>query len=132
MGKGGEIFIFDMGKSIKIVDLAKNMIRLAGLIPGKDIEIKYTGLRPGEKLYEELLNKEENTIPTYHPKIMIAKVKRYNYEDVSYKINNLIQKADENDNLSIVALMKDIVPEYKSHNSIFKSLDSERKTTIKP
>jgi FlaA1/EpsC-like NDP-sugar epimerase len=130
MGKGGEIFIFDMGKSIKIVDLAKNMIRLAGLIPGKDVEIKYVGLRPGEKLYEELLNKEENTIPTYHPKIMIAKVKRYNYEEVSNKINNLITKADENESLPVVALMKELVPEYKSHNSIFKSLDVVEKKLL--
>jgi FlaA1/EpsC-like NDP-sugar epimerase len=127
MGKGGEIFIFDMGKSIKIVDLAKNMIRLAGLVPGKDIEIKFTGLRPGEKLYEELLTKEENTIPTYHPKIMIAKVQRYNFEEISNKINKVIGAADNSDNLQLVSLMKEIVPEYKSHNSVYKILDGEKK-----
>jgi FlaA1/EpsC-like NDP-sugar epimerase len=129
MGKGGEVYIFDMGKSIKISDLAKNMIRLAGLIPGKDIEIKYVGLRPGEKLYEELLTKEENTIPTYHPKIMIAKVQNYNFEDVSIKIDKIIQVADLLDNLHLVALMKELVPEYKSHNSIYKVLDSDRNKT---
>lgn len=127
MGRGGEIYIFDMGKSIKIVDLAKNMVRLAGLIPGKDIEIKYTGLRPGEKLYEELLNKEENTIPTYHPKIMIAKVQIYNFLEISPKIDKIIQFADMVDNLHLVSLMKELVPEYKSHNSIYKVLDTERK-----
>lgn len=128
MGKGGEIFIFDMGKSVKIVDLAKNMIRLAGLVPGKDIEIKFVGLRPGEKLYEELLTKEENTIPTYHPKIMIAKVPRYNFEEVSSKINDLILSVETVDTLSLVAKMKMIVPEFKSHNSIFKSLDADKRS----
>ncbi len=127
MGEGGEIYIFNMGKSIKIIDLAKNMIRLAGLIPGKDIEIKYIGLRPGEKLCEELLNKEENTIPTYHPKIMIAKVQSYNYTDISQKIDKIIQVADMLDNLYLVSLMKDLVPEYKSHNSIYKVLDTDKK-----
>lgn len=127
MGKGGEVFIFDMGKSIKIADLAKNMIRLAGLIPGKDIEIKFTGLRPGEKLYEELLTKEENSKPTYHPKIMIAKVQNYNFEDISSRIENLINMADTADNLQLVSNMKDLVPEYKSHNSVYKVLDIEKK-----
>lgn len=129
MGKGGEIYIFDMGKSVKISDLAKNMIRLAGLIPGRDIEIKYVGLRPGEKLYEELLAKEENTIPTYNPKIMIAKVQNYNFEEVSAKINNLVQSADSTDNLYLVGLMKELVPEFKSHNSIYKVLDVEKKAS---
>lgn len=128
MGKGGEIFIFDMGKSVKIVDLAKNMIRLAGLIPGKDIEIKFTGLRPGEKLYEELLAKEENTLPTYHPKIMIAKVIPSAYDQVVQKINKLIQISELGDNMQIVAMMKEIVPEFKSHNSIYKILDEEKKS----
>lgn len=127
MGKGGEVFIFDMGKSVKIADLAKNMIRLAGLIPGKDVEIKFTGLRPGEKLYEELLTKEENSKPTYHPKIMIAKVENYNFEDISTKIENLINMADSADNLQLVANMKDLVPEYKSHNSVYKVLDFDKK-----
>jgi FlaA1/EpsC-like NDP-sugar epimerase len=127
MGKGGEIFIFDMGKSVKISDLAINMIKLAGLIPGKDIEIKYVGLRPGEKLYEELLAKEENTIPTYHPKIMIAKVKKYNFEEVSSRINHMVEISTQVDSIEIVSLIKDMVPEYKSHNSIYKALDTERR-----
>lgn len=130
MGKGGEIFIFDMGKSVKIVDLAKNMIRLAGLIPGKDIEIKFTGLRPGEKLYEELLAKEENTIPTYHPKIMIAKVIPDPFEVVVQKVNRLISLAETGDKMEIVAMMKEIVPDFKSHNSIYKILDVDRKAKI--
>ncbi|MCX7986022.1 MAG: polysaccharide biosynthesis protein, partial [Bacteroidales bacterium] len=130
MGKGGEIFIFDMGKSVKIVDLAKNMIRLAGLIPGKDIEIKFTGLRPGEKLYEELLAKEENTIPTYHPKIMIAKVIPDPFEIVVQKVNRLINLAETADKMEIVAMMKEIVPDFKSHNSIYKVLDIEKKTKV--
>lgn len=130
MGKGGEIFIFDMGKSVKIVDLAKNMIRLAGLIPGKDIEIKFTGLRPGEKLYEELLAKEENTIPTYHPKIMIAKVIPDPFEVVVQKVNRLISLAETGDKMEIVAMMKEIVPDFKSHNSIYKVLDVEKKSKL--
>ena len=83
MGKGGEIFVFDMGESVKIADLAKKMIRLAGLMPDKDIEIAYTGLRPGEKLYEELLNDQENTVPTHHEKIMIGKVRPAVYEEIN-------------------------------------------------
>src|SRR3546814_10252597 len=88
MGKGGEIFVFDMGSSVKIVDLAKKMIRLAGFIPGKDIKIEFTGLRPGEKLYEELLNNTENSLPTYNEKIMIAKVREYDFETVSGQIDS--------------------------------------------
>jgi FlaA1/EpsC-like NDP-sugar epimerase len=130
MGKGGEIFIFDMGKSVKIVDLAKNMIRLAGLIPGKDIEIKFTGLRPGEKLYEELLAKEENTIPTYHPKILIAKVIPEPFEIIAQKVNRLINLAESGDKMNIVAMMKEIVPDFKSHNSIYKVLDIDKKTKL--
>ncbi len=130
MGKGGEIFIFDMGKSVKIVDLAKNMIRLAGLIPGKDIEIKFTGLRPGEKLYEELLAKEENTLPTYHPKILIAKVIPEPYDQIQQKINRLINLSETGDKMEIVAMMKDIVPEFKSHNSVYSVLDIDKKTTL--
>lgn len=130
MGKGGEIFIFDMGKSVKIVDLAKNMIRLAGLIPGKDIEIKFTGLRPGEKLYEELLAKEENTIPTYHPKIMIAKVIPDPFEVVVQKVNRLISLAETGDKMEIVAMMKEIVPDFKSHNSVYKVLDVDKKARL--
>lgn len=123
MGKGGEIFIFDMGKSVKIVDLAKKMIQLSGMTLDKDIYIKYTGLRPGEKLYEELLNNSENTVPTHHGQILIAKVREYDYETISGEIDSLITLFDKQDNFSIVGKMKQIVPEYKSNNSIFEKLD---------
>ncbi len=126
MGKGGEIFIFDMGKSIKIVDLAKKMIVLSGLQLGSDIEIKFTGLRPGEKLYEELLNDEENTLPTYHPLIMIAKEKKFDLASVSEKINELVGYTDSLDGLAIVKKMKEIAPEFKSKNSIFEQLDTTK------
>jgi len=123
IGKGGEIFIFDMGASVKIVDLAKKMIRLSGLTLGKDIQIKYIGLRPGEKLYEELLNKEENTIPTYHPLILIAKVREYNLEEATGEIESLISMPGKATNLDIVKKMKEIVPEYLSRNSVYEQLD---------
>lgn len=122
MGKGGEIFIFDMGKSVKIYDLAKKMIQLSGLTLNKDISIKITGLRPGEKLYEELLANEENTISTDHNKIMIAKVRTYEYEQLQPKIDNLIAHQNEDD-FTIVSFMKNIVEEYKSNNSIFEAID---------
>jgi len=127
MGKGGEIYIFDMGKSIKIVDLAKQMIRLSGLVLGKDIQIKFTGLRPGEKLYEELLNDQENTMPTHHPQIMIARVKEYNQEEISREINLLIDFVEKQDDLEIVKRMKAILPEFISKNSIFEKLDTLEK-----
>jgi len=123
MGKGGEIYIFDMGKSVKIVDLAKKMIKLSGLIIGEDIEIKFTGLRPGEKLYEELLNVAENTIATHHSKIMIAKVRQYEYELITKNIDKLITELCNFDSYKIVGIMKQIIPEYKSMNSIFEKLD---------
>jgi FlaA1/EpsC-like NDP-sugar epimerase len=122
MGNGGEIFVFDMGESVKIIDLAKKMIKLSGLTEGKDIEIKVTGLRPGEKLYEELLAKDENTIPTHHPKILIAKVRESN-ENIKEKIEALIALYDTQNNQNIVQLMKEIVPEYISNNSEFSNLD---------
>lgn len=125
MGKGGEIFIFDMGKSVKIVDLAKKMVRLSGLTLGKDIQIVYTGLRPGEKLYEELLNQQENTVPTHHSSILIAKVKEYNYDLVLDKISMLIKLFKEQNNKALVTKMKEIVPEFKSNNSIYEELDKE-------
>lgn len=125
MGKGGEIFIFDMGESVKIVDLAKKMIKLSGLELGKDIQIAFTGLRPGEKLYEELLNDEENTLPTHHKKIMIAKVREYEFEAVSRDIEELIALFDTQDNYKIVSKMKQMVPEFLSKNSIFEELDEE-------
>ncbi len=124
MGEGGEIFVFDMGESVKIIDLAKKMIRLSGLVEGKDIEIKVTGLRPGEKLYEELLSKEENTIPTHHPKILKAKI-RDNKVDIKKDIELLIELFDNQNNIQIVSLMKKIVPEYISNNSEFSQLDNK-------
>lgn len=123
MGDGGEIFLFDMGKSIKIVDLAKKMIKLSGLTLGKDIQIKFTGLRPGEKLYEELLSDEENTLPTHHPQIMIAKVRQYEYVLIQEQLNQLSSLLGFNNHESIIACMKKIVPEYISKNSIYEKLD---------
>jgi FlaA1/EpsC-like NDP-sugar epimerase len=125
MGKGGEIFIFDMGESIRIADLAKKMIQLSGLTLGKDIQIVYTGLRPGEKLYEELLTNEENTMPTHHPKIMIARVKEYDYDVIAADIRELISLFDTQNNEAIVRKMKEIVPEFISRNSVFEKLDQE-------
>ena len=123
LGNGGEIFVFDMGQPVKISDLAKNMIRLAGYVPGKDMEIVYTGLRPGEKLYEELLNQKELTIPTTNEKIMVAKVREYDFDEVAAAIEQLIHSAQEGKTFPTVQLMKDIVPEYKSKNSIYEKLD---------
>jgi FlaA1/EpsC-like NDP-sugar epimerase len=123
MGNGGEIFIFDMGNSVKIVDLAKRMIQLSGLTLGKDIQIVYTGLRPGEKLYEELLNNMENTLPTYHDRILIATVREYEFNEVNQRMSSLrvfVLKHDEN---AIVKELKLIIPEYKSHNSIYEKFD---------
>lgn len=123
MGKGGEIFIFDMGKSVKIIDLAKKMIQLSGLTLGKDIQITYTGLRPGEKLFEELLNDKENTLPTYHPQIMIAKVQESDMASISAQVDELISLFGNQMNTEIVKKMKQIVPEYISNNSVFTELD---------
>jgi FlaA1/EpsC-like NDP-sugar epimerase len=123
IGNGGEIFIFDMGASVRIVDLAKKMIRLSGLTLGKDIQIKFIGMRPGEKLYEELLNKEENTIPTHHPLILTAKVREYNLDEATGEIVSLINMPGKATNLEIVRKMKEIVPEYKSQNSVYEQLD---------
>ena len=123
MGEGGEIYIFDMGKSVKIVDLAKKMILLSGLTIDRDIKITFTGLRPGEKLYEELLNNKENTLPTHHEKIMIAKVRTYDFETVNNAIQELIGSFDSQDNMLIVGKMKALVPEFKSNNSVFEKLD---------
>lgn len=124
MGQGGEIFIFDMGQPVRIADLARKMIQLSGLELGKDIQINYTGLRPGEKLYEELLANEENTLPTHHPKIMIAKVKVYNFEVITSEIRELIGLFGTQNNEAIVRKMKSIVPEYISQNSEYEKLDS--------
>lgn len=126
MGNGGEIFVFDMGESVKIYDLAKNMIILSGLRFPEDIDIKITGLRPGEKIYEELLADGENTKPTYHDKIMIAKTKALDIQAISDKISNLCAVNSKSQNLEVVSLMKDIVPEYISNNSKFEVLDSKK------
>ena len=120
MGKGGEIYIFDMGKPVKILDLAKRMIRLSG---SKNIKIEFTGLRHGEKLYEELLNIAEHTKPTYHEKIMIADVREYEYEEVSRKVDALIHSSFEYDDMRTVKKMKEIVPEFRSINSPFEAVD---------
>jgi len=125
MGDGGEIFIFDMGKSVKIVDLAKKMIKLSGLELGKDIQIRFTGLRPGEKLYEELLADKESTITTHHPQIMIAKVREYDFEEVAKNVNQLVSLYEGQDNETIVAQMKELVPEYRSQNSVYSKLDTK-------
>ena len=122
MGEGGEIFVFDMGESVKIIDLAKKMIQLNGLELGKDIQIKITGLRPGEKLYEELLAKEENTLATHHPQILKARVRDEGEEQLE-RILNLIGMFNEQNNEAIVGLMKTIVPEFISNNSLFEKLD---------
>lgn len=123
MGKGGEIFIFDMGKAIKITDLAKKMIYLSGFEPGRDIDIVYTGLREGEKLYEELLNNYEDTLPTHHSKIMIAKVKEYPYDEVDKFVDLFNDLVYDHNELKMVALMKELVPEYKSNYSRYEVLD---------
>jgi FlaA1/EpsC-like NDP-sugar epimerase len=124
MGKGGEIFVFDMGKSVKIIDLAHKMIRLAGLIPNQDIKIEYSGLRPGEKLFEELLNDNENTMPTHHEKIMIGKVREYVFPEIEAAIYSLIASAKNSEDRQVVTKMKALVQEYKSQNSKFEELDS--------
>ena len=123
MGKGNEIFVFDMGTPVKIADLARRMIELAGLIPGEDIEIKYTGLRPGEKLYEELLATKENTLPTENEKIYRAQVREYDYEDICTLMSPLIDLAIKVDKMGTVRMVKGIVPEFKSKNSIYEALD---------
>lgn len=125
MGKGGEIFVFDMGKPVKIVDLAKRMIKLSG---AKDIDIKFTGLRDGEKLFEEVLNDKEGTKPTYHPKIMIAKVRSYDYETAKKNEDELLQLSYTHDDMLIVKKMKEIVPEYKSQVSKYEVLDYPKKS----
>lgn len=123
MGAGGEIYIFDMGQSVKIIDLAKKMVQLSGLKIGEDIQIVFSGLRPGEKLNEELLANQENTIPTYHPKIMIARVRLFDYNWVHKHITELIELYNTQNNTLIVTKMKEIVPEFISQNSIYETLD---------
>jgi FlaA1/EpsC-like NDP-sugar epimerase len=124
MGRGGEIFIFDMGQPVKIIDLAKKMIRLAGFVPYKDIDIKIIGLRPGEKLYEELLNDSAKTLPTHNDKIMIAHEMQEDYEAIATATADLILDIENRANEEIVSEMKKIVPEFKSMNSVFEILDT--------
>ncbi|MDD2526329.1 MAG: polysaccharide biosynthesis protein, partial [Bacteroidales bacterium] len=124
MGSGGEIYVFDMGKPVKIVDLARRMINLSGR---KDIKIEFMGLRHGEKLYEELLNTKETTKPTHHEKIMIAKVREYDYDTVSKEIQSLIEASYNFDTMETVRMMKKIVPEFLSRNSEFEVLDHHTK-----
>ncbi|MEG1574423.1 MAG: nucleoside-diphosphate sugar epimerase/dehydratase [Bacteroidales bacterium] len=128
MGNGGEIFVFDMGKPVKIYDMAKQMIMLSGLKPYIDIDIVETGLRPGEKLYEELLNDKEATEATHNDKITIGKVREYDYNDVASQIDDLIKTAKHNDSKAIVTMMKTLVPEYISKNSVFEKLDKHHDT----
>ncbi|OYU57292.1 MAG: polysaccharide biosynthesis protein [Chitinophagaceae bacterium BSSC1] len=128
MGNGGEIFVFDMGQPVAIAELAKKMIRLYGLIPNIDINIKYTGLRPGEKLYEELLSDEESTIPTHHQKILIAKVRPVEFEQIEphfNSFNDLLKKSESE--MMLVTKMKELVPEFVSNNSVFEELDTKGK-----
>ena len=120
MGKGGEIYVFDMGQPVKIVNLAKRMIKLSG---AKDVKIVFTGLRDGEKLYEEVLAKAENTLPTDHPKIMIAQVREYDYESAIQNEERLLKASYTFDDMEIVRIMKEIVPEFKSNNSKYEVLD---------
>jgi FlaA1/EpsC-like NDP-sugar epimerase len=124
MGNGGEVFVFDMGEPVKIADLAKKMIRLYGLIPNIDVSITYSGLRPGEKLYEELLTDGENTMKTYHEKIMIAKVRQVDFESVCNCMDSLYGMVEfQEDESVIVSKIKEFVPEFLSNNSVFASLD---------
>ena len=125
MGEGGEIFIFDMGESVKIIDLANKIIKLSGLEPGKDIEIIFTGLRAGEKLYEELLSTAENTIPTHHPRIMIAKTEEHPFELINENVSKLCELSKKGDEFDIVKKMKEIIPNFVSNNSVFEKLDTK-------
>ena len=125
MGNGGEVFLFDMGKPVKIIDLANKMIRLEGFEPGKDIEVQFTGLRPGEKLYEELLNNLEQVIPTHHKKILIAKVMKHDHYNVADSINQLLALAELNNDDEVVKQMKLIIPEYISNNSVYELMDDQ-------
>lgn len=132
MGRGGEIYIFDMGKSVKIIDLAKKMVQLSGLELNKDIEIKFTGLRPGEKLFEELLNNQESTLPTHHPKIMIANVQTEEYSLIRTYMDQLFQAMCGKDEDKLVELMKTVVPEYISNASRFEQLDKRNVGVTSP
>jgi len=127
IGESGYIYIFDMGEPVKIYDLAIRMIELAGLSPEKDIKIEFTGLRSGEKLYEELLANSEISEKTSHQKVMKSKVREYSYNDVAPQINNIITLALNENKYKMVSLMKELIPEYISNNSEFESLDQDNK-----
>ena len=127
MGKGGEIYVFDMGKPVRILNLAERMIRLSGLEPYKDIDIKISGLRPGEKLYEELLNDTSTTQPTHHPKIMISRVPSGDFPQIKAQIKNIIKTATRHKDKKVVQLLKELVPEFISENSEFEELDTKPK-----
>ena len=122
-GNGGEIFVFDMGQPVKIVDLANRMIKLSG---AKNVKVEFTGLRPGEKLYEEVLNDLEGTKPTFHEKIRIAEVREYDYDKVCKDIDELISISRNYDDMATVRKMKQIVPEYRSNNSVYERLDGKK------
>jgi FlaA1/EpsC-like NDP-sugar epimerase len=125
MAKGGEIFVFDMGEPVRIYNLAEKMIFLSGFVPHKDIKIEISGLRPGEKLFEEVLNQQEDLLPTHNDKILIGKTKKHEFRVVNKKITFLIEAIDYSDNQKLVDLMQDIVPEFKSKNSFYAN-KSER------
>ena len=129
MGKGGEIFIFDMGEPVRIMDLAEKMIKLAGHTVNEDIEIKITGLRPGEKLYEELLNDTSKTLPTHHEKIMISEDVENDYDQIDSYVSAIVKAAMNNNNNISVAKLKALIPEFKSNNSEFEILDMEVQQT---
>mgnify|MGYP001352878991 CR=1 FL=1 len=130
MGHGGQILVFDMGTPVRIADLARKMIRLGGLEEGKDIEIVYTGLRPGEKLYEELLNDAEKVLPTYHPKISIAQVRCSNYTVINQEVNQLLSRMNECDETTLVLQIKTLVPEFVSNNCVFEALDVQETKSL--
>lgn len=132
MSNGGEIYMFDMGKPIRIVELARKMIRLSGFQPDKEIEIVFTGLRPGEKLFEELLSSSENTMPTHHPRIMIAKVSPVDADTLSGQLLQLHEKWSEGDNFGMVGIVKEIVPNFRSNNSVYETLDAIKLKTENP
>jgi len=132
IGKSGYIYVFDMGEPVKIFDLATRMIELAGLKPEKDIQIDFTGLRPGEKLFEELLTNSEVSLSTSHEKVMIAKVREYSYQDILPQIENIIMLARNGEKYKMISFMKELVPEYISKNSIFESLDKKKPKSIIP
>jgi FlaA1/EpsC-like NDP-sugar epimerase len=126
MGKGGEIFVFDMGEAVKIYDLATKMIHLSGLEVNKDIEIKVTGLRPGEKLFEELLAVNENTIPTHHEKILKAQISKVDSEEIKMYLKSFKESINTENEMELVAILKNFVPEFISKNSRFELLDKSK------